>query len=163
MVKDSYYIIVNRIWTRLLHPSIQSYLQRILLFVCNAADEYSKTHLDTYCLLNTVSCVLNLSRNPLSSSILLRTTREFPFPLPAFLQDRSQCAAPSYCCIWKHISGRNHIQIYWKMHQFLKSYEVIKVAIPCLQILSNIHFHKFKNSHFLAGCCSLGAKYSTVI
>lgn len=40
------------------------------------------------CLLNTISGVLDPSMNPLRSSILLGATREFPFSLPAFLQDR---------------------------------------------------------------------------
>lgn len=36
----------------------------------------------------TISGVLNPSVNPLKFSIVLRTTREFPFSMSAFLQDR---------------------------------------------------------------------------
>lgn len=74
----------------------------------------------------TVSCVLNPTMNPLSSWILLRTTREFPLSLPAFLQERRPCAAPSFCSIWRYIHRRIRIQIRW-----INSWDnkVIKTAI----------------------------------
>lgn len=123
LVKDLKYCCVPHIWTYISHifTPIANYTYDIYCCMLEIMlMSKSNIHLETYCWLNTVSCVLNLSRNPLSSWILLRITHEFPFSCSAFLKHSDQlCSAKLLLHLKKHFQKKSYTNTTGKSINFI--------------------------------------------